>query len=57
VFDSPTYLEWRWHAEAGSSAATDSKDELGGGGVPVSKEGRLGLWWFKVRRGTVGLHL
>jgi hypothetical protein len=28
-----------------------------GGGVPVSKEGRLGLWWLKVRQGTADLHL
>jgi hypothetical protein len=55
-FDSPTYLEWWWRAEVESPAAADWKGELGGG-VPVSKGGRLGLWWFKVRRGTVGLHL
>jgi hypothetical protein len=58
VFDPPTYLEWWWRAEVVSPAAADWKGELGGGGgVPVSRGEGLGLWWFKVRRGTAGLYL
>jgi hypothetical protein len=30
VFDSPTYLEWWWSAEAESPAAADWKASLGG---------------------------
>jgi hypothetical protein len=33
VFDSPTYLEWWWLAEAESPAAADWKASLGGAAV------------------------
>jgi hypothetical protein len=48
--DSPTYLGRWWCVEAGLTAAADWRwRACGGGGVPGSSEGELGLWRCEVR--------
>jgi hypothetical protein len=52
------YLPWVVVARGGGIPGGGGLEgELGGGGVPVFRGGRLDLWLFRVRRGTAGLHL